>query len=144
MSAVYGNPDMGLDAIRDMFEHWGDVTREPAGVDYVLDRAGDLDAMWLRPKNCRDDKVLLCAHGGGYVLGSMYSHRKVFGHFAARIGCRALIVDYRRAPENPHPGPVDDMVSAYRWLLESGGVSGPQDVLFLGDSAGGALALALQ
>ena len=144
MSTVHNNPDMGLDAIRDMFEHWGDVTREPVGVDYVLERAGDLDAMWVRPKNARDDKVLLCAHGGGYVLGSMYTHRKVFGHFAAQIGCRALIVDYRRAPENPHPGPLDDMVSAYRWLLDSGEVGGAQDVLFLGDSAGGALALAMQ
>lgn len=144
MSTVHENPDMGLDAIRDMFDHWGDVTREPAGVDYILGKAGECDVLWVQPKGCRTDKVLICAHGGGYVLGSMYSHRKVFGHFASQIGCRAMIVDYRRAPENAHPGPVDDMVAAYRWLLESGEVGGPQDVLFLGDSAGGALALSMQ
>jgi monoterpene epsilon-lactone hydrolase len=144
MTTVYGNPNMGLDAIRDMFEHWGDVTAEPAGVDYVLQQVGELEAMWIRPKGADASKVLLCAHGGGYVLGSMYTHRKLFAHFASQIGCTALAVDYRRAPEHPHPGPLDDMVLAYRWLLESGTVRGPQDVLFLGDSAGGGLAIAMQ
>jgi acetyl esterase/lipase len=144
IGAIQANPDMSLEAIRDMFDHWGDVTREPPGVDYLIEQVGDLKALWARPKNCRDDKVLLCAHGGGYVLGSMYSHRKIFAHFASKIGCRALIVEFRRAPEYPHPGPVQDMVSAYKWLLESGEVGGPQDVLFLGDSAGGALAISMQ
>ena len=49
--------------------------------------------------------MLLCAHGGGYVAASMYTHRKTYGHVAKAIGCRALIVDYRRAPENVHPRP---------------------------------------
>lgn len=144
MGTVHANPDMSLEAIRDMFEHWGDVTGEPTGVDYVLEQVGELEAMWVKPKKARADKVLLCAHGGGYVLGSMYTHRKLFGHFASQIGCTALIIDYRRAPENAHPGPVNDMVAAYRWLLESGTVSGPQDVMFIGDSAGGGLAIAMQ
>ena len=69
-------------------------------------------ALWAVPKGCAEDRVLLCAHGGGYVVGSMYTHRKVYGHFAKAIGCRALIVHYGRAPENVHPGPVDDMVKA--------------------------------
>ena len=50
----------------------------------------------------------------------MYTHRKVYSHFAKAIGRRALIVHYGRAPENLHPGPVDDMVNAYRWLLNQG------------------------
>lgn len=144
MAKLANDPQMSLDAIRDLFDHWGDVTREPSQVDYLIDQVGELEVMWVRPKDCRQDKVLLCSHGGGYVLGSIYSHRKLFGHFAAQIGCQALIVDYRRAPEHPHPVPVNDMVSVYRSLLESGTVGGPQDVLFLGDSAGGALAIAAQ
>ena len=68
--------------------------------------------MWAAPKSCAQDRVLLCAHGGGYVLGSMYTHRKVYAHVAKAIGCRALIVHYGRAPENVHPGPVNDMVRA--------------------------------
>lgn len=138
--ATAERPDMSLDEVRGLFEHWGDVTGEPGGVDYVEDVAAGLPAMWALPKQRADDRVLLCMHGGGYVLGSMYSHRKLYGHFAKAVGCRALIVDYRRAPENLHPGPVDDMVTAYRWLIEDRGID-PAHIVFIGDSAGGALAI---
>lgn len=143
MAKIAANPSMPLDEVRGLFEHWGDVTVEPKNIDYRLEYLPKFQAMWVEPRNCNRGKVLLCAHGGGYVLGSMYTHRKVFGHFAAKIGCRALIVDYRRAPEHLHPGPLDDMVDAYEWLLASGEVKAPQDVVFLGDSAGGALALTM-
>ena len=122
-----------------MFEHWGDVTAEPGGVDYVEVTAGGVPALWATPKGCAQDRVLLCTHGGGYVTGSMYTHRKVYGHFAKAIGCRALIVHYRRAPEHVHPGPVDDVVASYRWLLDQG--VKPQHIALTGDSAGGGLAI---
>jgi acetyl esterase/lipase len=141
MTEIQGNPALTIADIRDLFEHWGDVTAEPGDADYIMEDVNGLKALWVAPKSGVQSKVLLCAHGGGYVLGSMYSHRKLFGHFAARVGCRALIVNYRRAPEYPHPQPVNDMADAYRWLLECGAVAGPQDVAFLGDSAGGALAI---
>jgi acetyl esterase/lipase len=133
------NPSMELDEMRRMFEHWGDVTAEPGGVDYVEVTAGGQPALWATPKGSAQDRVLLCTHGGGYVTGSMYTHRKVYGHLAKAIDCRALIVHYRRAPENMHPGPVDDVVTAYRWLLNQG--VKPQHIALTGDSAGGALAV---
>ncbi|MBC7285345.1 alpha/beta hydrolase [Hoeflea sp.] len=133
-------PDMELEEIRDLFSHWGDVTVDPSGVDYLEVDVGGLPAMWAIPKGCAWDRALLCSHGGGYVVGSMYTHRKLFGHIAKAVGCRALIVDYGRAPENPHPGPVNDMVTAYRWLLEQAGLK-PEHIAFTGDSAGGALAI---
>ena len=133
-------PDMGLDEIRDLFSHWGDVTVDPSGVDYVEVDAGGVPAMWVIPKGCVWDRALLCSHGGGYVVGSMYTHRKLFGHIAKAVGCRALIVDYRRAPESIHPGPVNDMVTAYRWLIEQAALR-PEHIAFTGDSAGGALAI---
>lgn len=140
VNAMAKTPDMGLDEIRRLFSHWGDVTTEPGGVDYVEVDAGGVPAMWAIPKGCVQDRALLCSHGGGYVVGSMYTHRKMFGHIAKAVGCRALIVDYRLAPGNAHPGPVNDMVSAYRWLLQSQGLE-PAHIAFTGDSAGGALAL---
>jgi acetyl esterase/lipase len=69
----------------------------------------------------------------------MYTHRKVYGHLAKAIGCRALILHYRRAPEHVHPAPVDDAVAAYRWLLTQG--VAPRHIALTGDSAGGALAV---
>jgi epsilon-lactone hydrolase len=139
IDALSANPEMPLDELRHMFEHWGDVTAEPGGVDYSETDAGGVPAMWAAPKGCEADRVLLCSHGGGYVTGSMYTHRKVYGHFAKAVGCRALIVHYGRAPENPHPGPVDDMVKAYGWLIQSG--IAPTHIAFTGDSAGGGLAV---
>lgn len=140
LAAIATQPDMSLDGVRDLFEHWGDVTGEPGGVDYIEIDAGGIEAMWAIPKGGMTDRTLLCTHGGGYVLGSMYSHRKLYGHFAKAVGCRALIVNYRRAPEHVHPGPVDDVVTAYRWLMESEKIE-PRHIAFVGDSAGGALAI---
>ena len=139
VAAFQANPEMSLDEMRHMFEQWPRITGEPGGVDYIETDAGGVPALWVAPKNCAQDRVVLCAHGGGYVVGSMYTHRKTYGHVAKAIGCRALIVDYRRAPENAHPGPVNDMARAYKWLLDQG--IGPNHIALIGDSAGGGLAV---
>ena len=138
-AALAANPDMPLDETRAMFEHWGDVTAEPGGLDYIETDAGGVPALWAVPKGCAQDRVLLCSHGGGYVVGSMFSHRKMYGHIAKAVSCRALIVHYGRAPESIHPGPVNDMVKAYRWLLDQG--IAPGHIALTGDSAGGCLAV---
>jgi acetyl esterase/lipase len=140
VAAFAANPEMSLDERRAMSEHWGDITGEPGGVDYIeTEVAPGVPALWAVPKGCAQDRVLLCSHGGGYVTGSMYSHRKMFGHVAKAVGCRALIVHYRRAPENVHPGPVDDMTTGYKWLLDQG--IQPKHIALIGDSAGGGLAI---
>src|SRR5262249_7974702 len=46
-------------------EHWGDLTRDPGGVDYIETGAGGVLAMWVVPKGVAEDRVLLCMHGGG-------------------------------------------------------------------------------
>jgi epsilon-lactone hydrolase len=123
-------------------EAWGDLTAEPRGVDYIEVEAGGLPAMWLVPKGCAEDRVLLCIHGGGFVGGSIYSHRKLFGHMAKAAGVRALVFDYRLTPEHRHPAQVDDATAAYRWLLGQGIDAGR--VAFTGDSSGGGLVLTSQ
>lgn len=130
---------MSMDEMRRMFSHWGDVTAEPGGIDYIESELGGLLALTINPKGASDDHVILCAHGGGYVAGSIYTHRKFFGHVAKQVGCRAIAVDYALCPENAHPAPVDDMVRAYKALLDEG--LAPERIALLGDSAGGALAL---
>ena len=77
----------------------------PAASTMSKSTAGGVPALWAVPKGCAQDRVLLCTHGGGYVTGSMYTHRKVYGHLAKAIGCRALIVHYRRAPGERASGP---------------------------------------
>jgi len=138
-AALAANPQMPLDELRLMFEHSGDVTAEPGGVDYLETDAGGVPAMWTVPKGCAEDRVVLCLHGGGYVAASMYTHRKVYAHLAKAIGCRALIPHYRRAPEHIHPAPVEDAAASYEWLLDQGIT--PGHIALAGDSAGGALAV---
>jgi epsilon-lactone hydrolase len=120
-----------------MVERWEMVTGEPGGTDYLETDAGGVPAMWAVPKGCAADRVLLCLHGGGFVVGSMYTHRKLFGHIAKAVGARALIPDFRRPPEHVHPAPLQDAVTAYGWLLEQG--IDASHVAFTGDSAGSGL-----
>jgi monoterpene epsilon-lactone hydrolase len=121
---------------------WGSLTAEPRGVDYLETDAGGLPAMWAVPKHSAGDRVLLCMHGGGFISGSIYSHRKMFGHLAKATGARALIFDYRLAPEYTHPAPVEDAAAVYRWLLDHG--LSADRIAFSGDSCGGALAITTQ
>ena len=132
-------PPLPLDEGRDFTEHWGDVTAEPGAVDYLEVDAAGVPAMWAAPHGAADDRVLLCLHGGGFVGGSMYTHRKMFAHLAKAAGARALVAHYRRTPEHRHPAPVDDATAAYGWLLDQG--IDPAHVAVAGDSAGGGLAL---
>jgi acetyl esterase/lipase len=124
-------------------ESWGDLTAEPREVDYLEIEAGGRVAMWAVPNGSSTDRVLLCIHGGGLVSGSLYTHRKMFGHLAKAAGARALLVSYRLLPEGgTYPVPVDEVAAAYRWLLEQG--IAPGHIAFAGDSVGGWLAITVQ
>ena len=57
VAALAANPAMELDELRRMFEHWGDVTGEPGGVDYAEVAAGAVPALWATPKGCAQDRV---------------------------------------------------------------------------------------
>jgi epsilon-lactone hydrolase len=123
-------------------ESWGDLTAEPRGVDYLETEAGGLPAMWAVPKGASTDRVLMCIHGGGFLGGSVYTHRKMFGHLAKAAGARALLVSYHLLPQGVFPVPADDVTNAYRWLLDQG--ISPGRIAFAGDSVGGWLAVIVQ
>jgi epsilon-lactone hydrolase len=141
-ATLAANPNFSLDTWREMIEGWQVLTAEPGGVDYIESDAGGIPAMWAIPKGAAQDRVILSIHGGGFVTGSMYTHRKLFAHLAKSIGARALILNFGRSPEHVHPGPVNDVVRAYRWLLHQG--IQPGHVAFSGDSAGGGLSVTAQ
>lgn len=96
---------------------------------------------WLRPPGSTEDGALLYLHGGGYVVGSVVSHRPLASKLAAATGVPALIIDYRMGPEDPFPAAVDDAVTAFHWLVARG--LAPSRIAVAGDSAGGGLTLAL-
>ena len=87
---------------------------------------------------------LLYVHGGGYVLGSINTHRRLVADICRAAGCVALSLDYRLAPEHTYPAAVDDAITGLEHIW-SNGPDGPSDaasVFVGGDSAGGGLMLA--
>jgi triacylglycerol lipase len=89
--------------------------------------------------------ALLYIHGGGYVLGAPEMDDLASRVLAADLGCIVCSVDYRLAPEHPHPAPVEDCYAALRWLHVQAATMGvdPARIGIMGESAGGGLAAAL-
>ncbi|MDB5236528.1 MAG: hypothetical protein JWR44_3521 [Hymenobacter sp.] len=100
-----------------------------------------LEAEWLKPRTAHPTRVLLYLHGGGYVLGSLNTHRSLVGSLAQRCGLNVLTINYRKAPDHPFPAALEDALRTYHWLRQQGHAA--QDIVVAGDSAGGGLALAL-
>jgi acetyl esterase/lipase len=111
----------------------GDVTGEPV-------TANGVRAEWTSTPGDSRERALLWVHGGGYVIGSLDSHRHLVSEAGRAAGCWALALDYRLAPEHPFPAAVDDAVAGYRYLLARG--IEPGRIAIAGDSAGGGLVVA--
>jgi acetyl esterase/lipase len=126
--------------------------REPApGVEVERHSlpAGDgalLNAGWYhQPDIDPPESAVLYLHGGGMIfglehIGEMYD--VAVRDYVASSGVPMLVVDYRVAPEHPHPTPVEDCYAALRWLAENASTLGfdPGRLAVMGDSAGGGLA----
>jgi len=123
----------GFEALAAMMPTPPDVRRETVS-------AGGVPAEWVTAPGAADERVILYLHGGGYVIGSINTHREMVSRLSRASGARGLVIDYRLAPEHPHPAAVDDALAAYRWLLEQG--AEPRRVVVAGDSAGGGLTVA--
>jgi acetyl esterase/lipase len=87
----------------------------------------------------------LHVHGGGYLFGSPEGSDPMNLYIARELGITVLSVDYRLAPENPIPAPLDDCYAALGWLHQNAADLGvdPQRIGIGGESAGGGLAAAL-
>ena len=85
-------------------------------------------------------RVLVFLHGGGYVSGSLASHRHMVAEAGRQAGARTLALAYRLAPEHPFPAALEDALAGYRHLLGLG--LAPGSIALGGESAGGGLALA--
>jgi monoterpene epsilon-lactone hydrolase len=100
------------------------------GIPVVNVEAADADPEW----------VIFYLHGGAYAIGTAASSVGLASDLARRAGARLVSVDYRLAPEHPHPAALDDAVAAYRGLLDSGVAESA--IAIAGESAGAGLAAA--
>lgn len=111
--------------------------------------AGDgtlLNAGWYyRQEANQPGSAVLYLHGGGMIfalehIGEMYD--VAVREYVAASGVPMLVVDYRVAPEHPHPTPVEDCYATLQWLAGNARALGfdPSRLAVMGDSAGGGLA----
>ena len=106
---------------------------------------GPLGLRIYRPPGDGTRPGLLYFHGGGWILGSLETHDDMCAEIAMGADVVVVAVDYRLAPEHPHPAQVEDNLAAHAWLLASGEAHGvdPARLLAAGDSAGGQMTAAL-
>ncbi len=117
--------------------------RRPPGV--TIDRAGDVPLRVHRPPGASVDipgPGVLWMHGGGFVIGAAAQDDDGCAELARRLGAVVVAVDYRLAPEHPHPAPLEDCHDALEWLAAQPDVDASR-VAVAGASAGGGLAAGL-
>lgn len=98
-------------------------------------------AEWITLPESRNEKVIFYIHGGAWMFKFPRLHHAMVANWCRRIRARALMVDYRLAPEFRFPSGVEDVWAAWRWLMAQGIPA--RDVIVGGDSAGGNLTLVL-
>jgi acetyl esterase/lipase len=122
-----------LDGLGSQYPMPADVRVEPVEADGVA-------AEWTTMPGADPARVILFLHGGGYISGSLLSHRHMIAQAGREAGARTLALGYRLAPEHPFPAALEDAVAGYRFLLSQG--FAPQRIVMAGESAGGGLAVA--
>ena len=83
-------------------------------------------------------------HGGGMILGSVQGEDANATSICDQVGAVVVSVEYRLAPEHPHPAPVEDCYAGLAWTARHAEELGidPARLALYGGSAGGGLAIA--
>jgi acetyl esterase/lipase len=136
--AVPPGAEISLEQRRKGMEKVAFKAADDVGVEAVT--VAGRAAEWLRAPGANAQRAILYLHGGGYVMGSLTTHRSLGGEISRAAQAAVLMVDYRLAPESPFPAAVEDGVAAFQWLIDKG--FKPQNLAIAGDSAGGGLAAA--
>lgn len=139
ISDVFGSWGAGttLEEMRDGFAELVSGGRRPTTIRPV--DASGVPGAWIGDETT--ERVVLYCHGGGYQMGSILSHGDLMQKLADESGAKVFGFNYRLAPEHRYPAALEDAVTVYRWLIESG--VRPERLAIAGDSAGAGLALAL-
>ncbi|MEV0314365.1 alpha/beta hydrolase [Nonomuraea fuscirosea] len=96
------------------------------------------------PEPGEDRPALYWIHGGGMIIGAPEMDDAMMIGYVERLGVVGVSVDYRLAPDHPHPAPVEDCYAGLAWTAKNAAELGidPARVIVGGASAGGGLAAA--
>jgi acetyl esterase/lipase len=139
------NRRVALDAMLDYFNN--QVQPAPTDVEIVDHSVSAADgatllARWYRKPSSDNRAAVLYLHGGGMIAGSVPAFDGPVSRYVGRTSVAMLSLEYRLAPEYPHPTPVEDAYAGLVWLAEHAAELGvdPNRIAVMGDSAGGGLA----
>jgi monoterpene epsilon-lactone hydrolase len=130
-----------VEALRASFEQIASMTKIPKDAKCEPLNIEGVPSEWISVPESINDRVILYLHGGGYVAGSINSHREFGVRLARASRSIVLIIDYRLAPEYCFPAPLEDAIKVYKWLIFSEGIKSKQ-IIIAGESAGGGLTIA--
>jgi monoterpene epsilon-lactone hydrolase len=131
--------EQSVGEIRENFAKLMNALPVPEGIHVHETSLGGRPALRVSPDAGAGSGILLYLHGGSHVVGSPRTALGLAAGLVARTGIPGISLDYRLAPEHPFPADVQDVVAAYRELLEQG--HAPKSIAFAGDSAGGGLTI---
>ncbi len=109
-------------------------------------QGAEIEVLLIEPREIKGElPCLVYYHGGGFFFGAGGYHYKYAKEYALKTPCKVAMAQYRLAPKNPHPTPVEDCYAALRWAFENAEELGIDrtKIGVGGDSAGGALAAAV-
>jgi acetyl esterase len=129
---------------------WNEVCAQfraprPAGLQvHDLETEGVKFRLYI-PEGNDPSPGVLYFHGGGWVLGGPETHDDMCAEMAAGAQCAVALVDYRLAPEHPHPAQLQDSMAVWRWMREEGSKYNidADHLVAAGDSAGGQMSVGL-
>lgn len=119
---------------------WFPATLPPRKIDTVGPR-GRTVGEWIGGRAASGDRVIYYIHGSGYISCGPWTHRGLVSELSRRLRRPAFAVRYRRAPKYRFPAAHDDVLNGYLWLIDQG--HDADNIIVMGDSAGGHLALGL-
>jgi acetyl esterase/lipase len=102
----------------------------------------DMPAIIFTPNEWSGGRALCWIHGGGMIIGQLEIWAKAIALQAEATNSLVVAMDYRVAPENPHPAPVEDCYAALEWMNKNAAKLkiDPKRIGVWGESAGGGLA----
>jgi monoterpene epsilon-lactone hydrolase len=136
LSHLVSMPDATMDDYRNLYDEVLANFTPPADAAIEQTDADGVPCIWVSAPGADPGLVTVLVHGGGWCMGNAHGYRELGYRLSSASGSRVLVVDYRLAPENPFPAPLDDVVTAYQWAR---GLDGVRNVALAGDSAGGGL-----
>ena len=137
----FADPEADYLAVRKMMAgfHGHPVSED---VTIKIKNLGGVNVGWLWDEENKDSqRIAFHCHGGAFVSCPLDVYYFYAEMIAKQVGVKAVIPDYRLAPEHPYPAAHDDCFAAYKGLIESG--TDPKQICLLGESCGGSLALSI-